>query len=89
MQEVQPLAHLACHALDDANRDAVVVVALDHGQQIASQHLKHHAYVAAVRAHVVEAVHELHGTAIGVQLAAASKTQQGQSVNDSRHFETR
>lgn len=84
VQEVQPLAHLARHALDDANRDAVVVVALDHRQQVASQHLKHHAHVAAMRAHVVEAVHELHGTAVGVQLAPAhsSKVRQGKSTNN-------
>lgn len=83
VQEVQPLAHLARHALDDANRDAVVVVALDHGQQIASQHLKHHAHVAAVRAHVVEAVHELDGTAVGVQLSPAHsrKSTQRKSKN--------
>lgn len=79
MKEVQPLAHLACHTLDDTNRDAVVVVALDYGQQIASQHLKHHAHVATVRAHVVEAVHELHGTAVGVQLTPASNIRPGKS----------
>lgn len=32
VQEVQPLTHLAGHTFNDANRDAVVVVALDHGQ---------------------------------------------------------
>ena len=56
VQEVQPLAHLAGHALDDADRDAVVVVAFDYGEQVASKHLEHHADVAAMRAHVIEAV---------------------------------
>lgn len=81
MQEIQPLAHLARHALHDANRDAVVVIALDHGEQIASQHLKHHAHVAAVRAYVVEAVHKLHGTAVGVQLASAIEVRKGKASN--------
>lgn len=30
--------------------------------------------MAAVRAHVIEAVHKLHGTAIGIQLAAAKSS---------------
>lgn len=67
VQEVQPLAHLAGHALDNANRDTMVVVTLDHGQQVAAQHLEHHAHVAAVRTDVVEAVHQLHGTAVRIQ----------------------
>lgn len=71
VQEVQSLAHLACHALDNADRDTVVVVTLDDGQQIAAQHLEDHAHVAAVRAHMVETVHKLHRTTVRVQLTPA------------------
>lgn len=71
VQEVQSLAHLARHALDNADRDAVVVVTLDDGQQVAAQHLEDHAHMAAVRAHMVETVHKLHRTAVRVQLTPA------------------
>lgn len=74
VEKVQTLTHLARHALDDANGDAVVVVALDHRQQVAAKHLEDHTHVAAVRTHVVEAIHELDGAAIGVQLTPASNS---------------
>lgn len=67
----------------------MVIVALDHGQQIASQHLKHHAHVATVRPHVVEAVHELHGAAVGVQLASGGRVRQGKQNNDESMTSTR
>lgn len=66
MEKVQTLAHLVSHALDDADRDAVVVIALDHRQKIAAQHLEDHADVTAMRAHVVKAVHQLYSTAVGI-----------------------
>lgn len=49
----------------------MVVVPLDHGEQIAAEHLEDHANVTAVRADVVEAVHELYRTAVRVQLSPA------------------
>jgi len=49
----------------------VVVVALYHRQQIAAKHLEDHTHVAAMRAHVVEAIHKLDGAAVGVQLTPA------------------
>lgn len=70
MQEVQTLAHLAGHALDNVYRDAMVVVTLDHGQEIAAQHLEYHTHVTSMGAYVVEAVHQLNRAAIRVQLAS-------------------
>lgn len=49
----------------------MVVVPLDHGEQVAAEHLKHHTHVTAVRADVVKAVHELYRPAVGVQLPPA------------------
>lgn len=74
MEEVQTLAHLASHTLNDADRDAVVVVALDHRQKITAQHLEDHADVTAMRAYVVKAVHQLHSTAVRIQLAPGKIT---------------
>lgn len=71
VEEVQTLAHLACHALDNVYRDAVVVVPLDHGQEVTAQHFEDHTHVPPMRPHVVETVHQLDGAAIRVQLAAA------------------
>lgn len=71
VQEVQTLAHLAGHALDNVYRDAVVVITLDHGQEITAEHFENHAHVTSMRAHVVEAVHQLNRAAIRVQLASA------------------
>lgn len=71
MQKVQPLAHLASHALDYTNRDAMVVVALDDGEQIAAKHLEYHTNVTTMRAYVIEAVQQLHCTTVRVNISPA------------------
>ena len=72
---VQTAQHVPAYSLDRAHGNPAVVVPLDERQEVIAEHLEAHAHVRAVRALVLERVHQLdHLAGAGVHVQSGRRS---------------